>query len=181
MKLECFSSVVCWRLLNSFNTQVSGIQFNCPLSLLLPGVKPWTHISYFAMEDHQWLLWGQHFTYLFPPWKENIKNHYLSEEFKCPDFTDTILSLPDVMSLSLVLTEQSLFSFFDVFFVCDCSELENTENQGVTLMALKCLPPPPIAFHPTTAKDKFSLRRAGLVLQVPWISPMLYLSGLSIF
>lgn len=84
---------------------------------------------------------------------------YLSEELKCPDFTDTILSLPDVRSLSLFLTQQSLFSFFDVFFVCDCSELQNTENQGVTLMALKCLPPPPIAFHPTTAKDRFCLRR----------------------
>lgn len=89
----------CGVLLNSFNTQVSGILFNCPLSLLLPGVRPWAHINHFAVEHHYWLLWGQHFTYLFPPWKENIKTHSLSEEFLCPGFTDAVLSSPDVTSL----------------------------------------------------------------------------------
>lgn len=68
---------------------------------------------------------------------------------------------------------------FDVFFVADCSELKNPENQGVTLMALKYLLATPTHCLPS----KFSLRRDFffLVLQVPQINPMLYLSDFSIF
>lgn len=102
MKLKCFSSMVYWRLLNRFNTQVSGIQFNWCLSLLLSGVKPWTHVTHFAMKDHHWLLWGQDFTYILPPWKAKIKNPttlFSLKVYVSRLYGHFILSLPDGMSL----------------------------------------------------------------------------------
>lgn len=118
MRLECFYSVVCWRLLNTCNIQVSGIQFNCLLSLLLPGVKPWTHISHFAVEDNHWLLWGQDFTYVFPPWKANIKKRYLAEEFVCPDFMDTLFYLYQMVCLYIGISDIAVS--IQHFWLCLC-------------------------------------------------------------
>lgn len=98
-EIGVFSSVVCCSLSTSSNTQVSGIQFGCPLSLLLPGVKPWTdthrkvHTSLSATEDHRWLLWGHDFTHVSPLWKATIKEHYLAQEFVCPDFRESLVYL----------------------------------------------------------------------------------------
>lgn len=127
MRLECFYSVVCWRLLNTCNIQVSGIQFNCLLSLLLPGVKPWTHISHFAVEDNHWLLWGQDFTYVFPPWKANIKKCYLAEEFVCPDFMDTLFYLYQMVCLYIGISDIAVS--IQHFWHCLCVIILNCKRQ----------------------------------------------------
>lgn len=183
MKLEHFSSVVCWRLLNSFNTQVSGIQFNCPLSLLLPGVKPCTHISHFAVEDHHWLLWGQHFTYPFPPWKKNSKNLIYLKSL-CVQTLQMLFYPYQMLRVRVAVSDTA--EFVQLFWCLLCVWLfwvekyreSRTSTSGFEILACHPHPLPSIQLQP---KTNSLWGEFHLVLQVPQISPMLYLSGLSIF
>lgn len=192
MRLECFYSVVCWRLLNTCNIQVSGIQFNCLLSLLLPGVKPWTHISHFAMEDNHWLLWGQDFTYVFPPWKANIKKRYLAEEFVCPDFMDALFYLYQMVCLYIGISDiaVSIQHFLHCLCVWSFWPAKDRYQGGkerylpVIFMALKYSLAAPAHCLPSNYGHSYTTnclwRGFSFILQVPRTSPMLYSTGLSI-